>query len=563
MSRVVTAFLAAVFLSAVCSAQAPPPLPPGFLPPPRDISAQPATATIRGHVFDASNGHPLRKVQVRAFSAELRENRLAITDNSGVYEIKNLPAGRFNLTAQKGSFVPLQYGQTRPNEQGRPLQIQSAQQLDNVDFRLPHGAIVTGRIVDELGEPTSDVQVSIQRYQYINGRRQLVPGRFAQTNDIGEYRLFGIPPGQYVVSATLRGPINPNDAPSDDRSGYAPTYFPNALNANDAQRITLGVGQTMTDVNISLSPAHLARLTGSAVDAEGKPMTGGMIMLVQVSGLAFSSGLGGQIKPDGTFTVGNVAPGEYMLRAMPIVNTALYGPTNEVAQTNVTVAGDDVNDIRLVGIKPSRVTGRVIGPMVNGAGLNVSGLQIVISPKTPMPLGGGGNGRVNEDGTFELATQPGESLVRMNAIGSFSGARIKAVRLNGVDVTDSGINVRPNEDVSGLEIELTTQLSSVSGVVADARGNNLRDYSVVIFPREKEKWGPGSRYLNFGRPDQDGRYKAVNLPPGDYYAIALDYVEQGANGDPEFLDRIKDRATEFSMTDAETKTLDLKLVTGM
>jgi hypothetical protein len=151
----------------------------------------------------------------------------------------------------------------------------------------------------------------------------------------------------------------------------------------------------------------------------------------------------------------------------------------------------------------------------------------------------------------------------MNPNGSFAGSRIKAVRLNGVDVTDTGIDFRPNENVIGLEIELTTQLSSLSGTVSDARGNSVKDYSVVIFPRDKERWGPGSRYMNFGRPDQDGRYKAVNLPAGDYYAIALDYVEQGANGDPEFLDRIKEKATEFSMTEAESKNLDLKLVTGM
>jgi hypothetical protein len=375
MSRIVRLFLTAALWSSVSAAQGPPPgVPPGFIPPARDNSGAPSTATIRGHVFDASNGQPLRKVQVRAFSAELRENRLAITDNNGVYEIKNLPAGRFSLTAQKGSFVPLQYGQTRPNEQGRPLQIQSAQQLDNVDFRLPHGAIVTGRVVDELGEPTSDTQVSIQRYQYINGRRQLVPGRFAQTNDIGEFRLFGIPPGQYVISANLRGPINPNDAPSDDRTGYAPTYYPSAVNVNDAQRITLAVGQVMTDINISLSPTHLARISGSAVDANGKPMTGGMIMVAQVSGIVFSSTLAGQIRPDGTFAVGGVTPGDYILRVMPI-NNGLGGIPNEVAQTNITVAGDDVNDIRLISVKPLRVTGRVIGPIVNGSGMSLGGLQ--------------------------------------------------------------------------------------------------------------------------------------------------------------------------------------------
>jgi hypothetical protein len=220
--------------------------------------------------------------------------------------------------------------------------------------------------------------------------------------------------------------------------------------------------------------------------------------------------------------------------------------------------------VRLVGIKPSSVTGRVITPASQATNANLSQLQLLAAPKIPTPLAaGGGGGRVNDDGTFEMMVQPGAALIRMNPQGSFAGTRIRAVRLNGVDVTDTGIDFKPNESVTGLEVELTTQLSSVSGVVTDARGNSAKDYSVVIFARDKERWTPGSRYMNFGRPDQDGKYKALNLPPGDYYAIALDYVEQGANTDPEFLDRIKERATEFPMTEGETKGLDLKLVTGM
>lgn len=165
------------------------PLPPGGFPqPPRDNATLPTgTAMIRGHVFDASNGQPLRKAQVRAFAPELRENRMATTDNSGAYELTNLGAGRYTLTATKGSFVSLQYGQTRPFEAGKPLEVRNAQQLDKIDFTLPHGAIVTGRVVDETGEPAADVIVQVQRYAYQQGRRQLSPaGRTAQTNDIGD-----------------------------------------------------------------------------------------------------------------------------------------------------------------------------------------------------------------------------------------------------------------------------------------------------------------------------------------------------------------------------------------
>ena len=161
-----------------------------------------------------------------------------------------------------------------------------------------------------------------------------------------------------------------------------------------------------------------------------------------------------------------------------------------------------------------------------------------------------------------MTVPPGKANIRMNPIGPFANTRIKSVRLNGVDMIDTGIDLRPNEDVTGLEIELTTQLSGASGVVTDARGNAVKDYTVITFARDREKWGPGSRYLNGGRPDQDGKYK-VFLPPGDYYAIALDYVEQGTQADPEFLERLKGRAAEFSINEGETRVVDLKLTTGI
>lgn len=557
MSRVVGAFVTAVLLSSVCRAQN---LPPGFPQPPRDNSTLPAaTAMIRGHVYDASSGQPLRKAQVRATSPELRENRLAVTDNNGLYEIKNLAAGRYQLNASKGSFVQLQYGQTRPFEQGKPIELLNAQQLDRVDFRLPHGAVVTGRVVDEAGEPVSDAQVMIMRNQYVNGRRQLSFGRGAQTNDIGEFRLFAIAPGQYVISATLRG-FNFGDAATDDRSGYAPTYYPNTTNPTDAQRLTLNVGQMMTDINITLSPTRLARVAGTAVDSNGRPVTGGTIMMIQNSGSFFMSTGGGQIKPDGSFSIGGLGPGEYTIRAMPLPTGG--GPINlngvEQIQANITIAGEDITDLRLVGTKASTMTGKVIPPA--GSQADLRELMLLSIPKNPMPLGGQSNTRVNEDGTFELKVQAGNAYLRLNPQGAFGTTRIKAVRLNGVDVTDSGFEFKPNEDVSGVEVELTAQMASVTGMVSDARGNPVRDYTVLIFPRDKERWESTSRYLFSARPDQEGRYKAQYVLPGAYYAVALDYVEQGSNSDPEFLERIKDRAIEFTINDTETKSLDLRLV---
>lgn len=546
-------------VQVVVSRQFPPA--PGFPSiPQRDVTPKVGTARIRGRVVAADTGEPLRKAQVRAMSAELRESRLATTDRAGLFELTELPAGRYQLTASKGSFVQLQYGQTRPFDAGKPLEISDGQTIEHVDFGLPRGAVIAGRVVDELGEPMSDVMVSVLRYQFMQGRRQLMPaGRFGTTNDIGEYRIFGLPPGQYYLSATLRT-TSPNDVATNDRSGYAPTYYPGTPSVSEAQRLTLELAQTQSGVDVTLAPARLARITGSVVDADGKPLAGGMIVLIQASGGMFMSTAGGQVKPDGSFTVLGVAPGEYTLRAMTGPGPLGGAGALEMISTNVTVTGDDISGLRIAGVRPSTLTGRVILPQVGADAIRPAALQLMTVSERPGPLFGDGGGvsRVADDLTFTLKAQPGNLLIRLRP--QAQEVALKAVRVGGQDVTDSGLELRPNEDVGGLEVELTTQQSELSGIVMDGRSRPVKDYSVVVFARDPQRWSIASRYFGGGRPDQEGRFKVRSLPAGDYYAIALDYMEPGAGTDPEFLERVRGRATEFSLTEGQIRALDLKLV---
>jgi hypothetical protein len=398
------------------------------------------------------------------------------------------------------------------------------------------------------------------RYQYTGLRRELSPvGRQASTNDIGEYRIFALPPGQYFISALYRAGQFGFNTVSNDRSGYAPTYYPSGTNIAEAQRVTIGVGQALSDINFALSPTHLARIAGTAVDSDGKPLVGAMVVMMETSAGLMAGMAGGQVRPDGSFSMAGVSPGDYTVQAMSSTG-GLFGRAPEKVQAKITVAGEDILDLRLTGVKSSTATGRVILPQ--GTNINVSGFQLVASSSTPAIMNGPEMARMSEDSTFEMKVQPGNHLIRMNPQEAFANIRIRAVRLNGMDVTDSGIDVRPGEDLGGIEVELTTQLSDLSGFVSNARGENAKDYSIIVFSRDRQHWKFGSRYLGGGRPDQDGRFRVRSLPAGDYYAIALDYVEQGAGTDPEFLERIKDRATEFSLNDGETKTLSLKIVTG-
>ncbi len=164
---------------------------------------------------------------------------------------------------------------------------------------------------------------------------------------------------------------------------------------------------------------------------------------------------------------------------------------------------------------------------------------------------------VQPDGTFELRGISGNVLVR--PVGVPQGWTLQAVEYNGQDVTDAPIEFKGTEEASGVRVILTSQTTEISGAVSNDRGQPEKDYTVVVFSEDSAKWGPLTRFVSVGRPDQDGRYKVRNMPPGDYLAIALDYVQQGEWGDPAFLERMKSRATSLKLGAGETRALDLKL----
>jgi carboxypeptidase family protein len=531
--------------------------------PATDVVPPPAgTATVRGHVVAADTGQPLRKTQVRLTSTDAgpggpRENRLATTDADGTFEFTNLSGGRYMLTASKGSYVSLSYGQSRPDDPMKPLPVGNGQTVERVDFSLPRGGILTGRVVDEYGEPMSNLQVAAVSWQTFNGQRRLVPsGRFGSTDDLGEFRLFGVPPGQYLIEATWRS-LNPVAVPgvpgarADDRTGYAPTLFPGVTDANRAQRFTIGAGDTISDLTFAMLPIKTTNVSGTVANSQGRPMQG-MLMVVPESGGGYNS-TGASIRPDGSFTIAGLAPGDYTLRAQP---PGGFGPNAEIATTKITANGEDITDLRLVAAKPSLMSGRVV--IDPSATASAPPIMLTATPVDGimMPMGGP-PARVNDDGTFELSVRPGRTRIGLMNVGM--GWVIRAVRLAGTDVIDSGVDVEPNENITRLEVELTNRITTVSGLVTNARGEPAKSYSVIVFSQDRERWTGSSRYQGGGRPDQDGRFKVTGLPQGSYYIVALERIEPGQAQDPDFLERVVPKATAFALNEGETRVVDLRL----
>src|SRR3954463_3898614 len=184
----------------------------GSQQPARDTPAQPQdaaptpTGRITGRVIASDNGRPVKRARVFVTAAELSGGgRGVLTDDQGVFDLTELPAGRYTLTVSKSGFVSLSYGQRRPLQAGTPLQLADGQQLKGIAFQLPRGSVIGGHVLDEDGDAMPGVMVRVMRYQYLQGERRLTPAGNAQTDDKGQYRVWGLMPGEYYVNALMRG----------------------------------------------------------------------------------------------------------------------------------------------------------------------------------------------------------------------------------------------------------------------------------------------------------------------------------------------------------------------
>ena len=143
---------------------------------------------LRGQILTADTAAPIRRAQVRVASPDARESRVATTDAQGRFEIKELPAGRYTMTASKGGFVSLQFGQRRPSESGTPIELADKQTIDKITIALPRGSVLGGRVTDEFGEPVANASVTAWRYAYTAGARRMMPAQGANGRDTTDDR---------------------------------------------------------------------------------------------------------------------------------------------------------------------------------------------------------------------------------------------------------------------------------------------------------------------------------------------------------------------------------------
>jgi protocatechuate 3,4-dioxygenase beta subunit len=366
-----------------------------------------------------------------------------------------------------------------------------------------------------------------------------------------------VPPGDYLVMASIRETWM-TDGEAPQVFSYAPTYFAGTGSPGDGQRVKVGVGQEVGGIDFGLLPIRAASLSGTAVGADGVPLAGATVSLNhEMAGPTFMTvGFAGTAKAaaDGTWRMNDVAPGDY---ALEIRNTGREQGT-ETAYQPITVAGTDIENITLVAGAGGTAAGLVVtdsGAPLPEARLRVSATSTVPGSRMRPPFQED-NGLVGADGAFTLKGLIGPSLLRVGPLPR--GWAIKEIEYGGRDHAETPLEVRSGQATSGVRIVLTKGFPAVTGHITDARGNPAEG-TVLLFPADAARWLEAAGASRVARPDQAGLFRFDTVRPGDYLAVALEYVQQWQVFDPEFLEDLRDDATKVAVAEGADRQVNLRL----
>jgi hypothetical protein len=545
----------------------------------------PPKGRISGRVLTADTGRPVKRARVFVSAAELPNGVGVLTDDSGAFELGDLPGGRYNLSVSKSGYVSLAYGQRRPFQAGTPLQLAEGQQMRGIDFRLPRGSVVSGRVYDEDGDSMAGVMVRVLRSESVQNGHRLVPTGSAQTDDRGQFRIWGLMPGEYYVDAQARlnlpggrgalglvpaaaiaGVLGQFGAPTfaalfeseePDQKSYAPTFYPGVTVVDEARAVTVGIGQELADIDFSLRLVRVARVSGRVVRADGSATSNGNVTLVADAAVQRGSSFGisytSRIDWDGSFAIPSVPPGRYVLRAR-----GDEGGAPRFASQPITIGNGDLSDLSIMVTPGASISGRVVfTPGASPASLT----DVRIAAPSLDQQAGGLQARPEKDGTFTIgALPPGPLLIRPDSVPP--GWMLRSVALDGRDVTDTPIEVRSGQALSNVTVTLTDKVGELNGTITSDRGEPVIDYTVLAFTTDRSLWRPQSRHILTARPDQTGGFRMRGLPPGEYYVVVVDPAQQGEWFQPAYLEEHRTGAIRVSLGEGDSKTQNFTVRTG-
>jgi protocatechuate 3,4-dioxygenase beta subunit len=508
------------------------------------------SCSIEGQVVNAITGEPLTKaaIDLSAVGHGQEARYDAVTTSGGRFVIRDIEPGQYRMRANKRGYAAGEYSASGTSRTGTTLSLDPGQQLKNVVLRMSPQAVITGRALDDDGEPLPNVGVYLFRYTFRRGKRQLEECDQANTNDLGEYRMFGLSPGRYYLSAT------PNDFGGsrqqyDSGRGYAPVYYPGATDSSGAKPIDLDAGTLLRGLDITMIKTRTVHVRGHVVDPTPKQNAQGIGVNLQprdesryMFGGQFFSG----VDPQGNFEIKSVVPGEYFVVAFKRVGTKQYR-----AQQPVDVHESDVENVVLEFSPPAELKGqlRYEGRTV----VNPGEIRIWLEEEH---RAGGAMGHMRPDGSFTI-TDVQASRYQVNIFGQPDDCYLKSVRLGDQEVVESGLDL--THGIGGsLEITLSGNGGQVEGVVLNAGDQPETGATVVLVPDEARR--SQLRLYKDVTTDQYGRFTMKGIAPGGYKLFAWEEIEDGAYQNPDFLKTFEALGEPQTMREGSYESAQLKLI---
>jgi hypothetical protein len=544
---------------------------------------------------------PVARVLVIIDAGDGRGERLAVTDREGRFRFDGVVSGRYLVRATKVGWVPAYYGSPRA---GRPpgvrVAIEPATKAE-IEIPMTPGSVIAGRIVDPDGRPMARQFPWLLESRMVGDQRMISRTRFPQsvgsferaTNDLGEFRLFGLPPGTYylvvnpsmasgtrlVTDAEVRWAMQPPGADRDGPpplgavAGYARLFYPGTPDPDAAVAITVGPGQVREDLEFRLSYSPVGRIDGVVHKADGTPAAGARVMLeareprVNLEGSTRTAVVDAQ----GRFFFNTVPPDDYRLSANAASGAATV--RDLWAQSDLATSGTDVAGVTLTLAPAAQLSGRVsfVGTtMKPPADVSVVRLTAIGVRAMAQTLAGGGSisaqftAPVAADGTFSIVGLPPDRyLIEASWAGmrtSAGGWWLTGVRVGERDLGDAPIEVPANEHLSAVHLEFRDRIGAIEGTLSDASGRPSPGYVVMAFPVDRAHWTTTSRRMVPAvRPATDGRFTISGLPGGDYYLAVVSEVDPDEAADGRFLETLIPMAIKVVVPPLGSVKQDLRI----
>jgi hypothetical protein len=568
----------------------------------RDVSAPGSVAAsgrVQGRVVTpGTDPRPVRRAIVTVTGDGIKDGRSVITDDQGAFVFDALPPGRVLLTATKAAHLPAAYGSALPGRPPVAIQLRAGEQRTDVTLVMSRAAAITGSVRMESGDPAPGVDVVAFRLPPPGQNSHLIPTASALTDDRGIYRIFDLPPGDYVVVGGVKrvgsasgeaemwsarqmdemlraleqkdATAIPTPAEPEGRFAYAPVYFPNSDSPDGAVPFRLQPGDERGGVDFSVRLSRMATIEG--VLTGDTALVSAAQLFFNATGVRLQPLLGvtptmsTRVTPAGrVFTFAGVPPGNYLVTAHVPGNATR---TAQFARVDVVVSGQDVRGLGM-SLQPAfSVTGQVVFsgstlakptnvPAVsvgltaaNGVGQAASGGTRMGNPLVPPAV-------IDADGAFRISGLLPEVYTINARVPTATGWWLRSAVIDGRDVLDTAFDVRG--DVTGAVLTFSDQRTHLSGHITTDTGAPGDSLFIAVFPQDRSLWRPDSRRIASARADTDGRWMIQGLPPGDYFLVALTDLAPGELGDPAFLEPLVAASVKVSIAEGEQKTQDLRM----